>query len=115
MKTKLSKKVVSPGNSADTGKATRKTVRDVSKSDLKPPKGEMTGASDMDPNEVVLESAPESERWDPVPGSTGHKAPVNPSADEDEEGRSENEKLVEEGVEGAELDQMRQARGERKI
>jgi hypothetical protein len=24
----------------------------------------------------VLESAPESERWDPLPGSTGHKVPM---------------------------------------
>jgi len=44
-----------------------------------------------------------------VPGSTGHKVPAAPSADEDSEGRSDNERLVEEGVAGAELDQMRQA------
>jgi osmotically-inducible protein OsmY len=56
---------------------------------------------------VALESAPESERWDPVPGSTGHKVPAAPSADEDEEGRSDNERLVEEGIAGAEHDQMR--------
>jgi hypothetical protein len=58
---------------------------------------------------VALESAPESERWDPVPGSTGHKAREAPSADEDEEGRSDNERLVEEGMAGAEHDQMRQS------
>ncbi len=28
---------------------------------------------DTDPQEAVLESAPESERWDPLPGSTGLK------------------------------------------
>jgi hypothetical protein len=70
---------------------------------------ELTGKPDTDPNQETLESAPESERWDPVPGSTGHKTPAAPSADEDEEGRSDNERLVEEGVEGAEHDQMRQA------
>jgi hypothetical protein len=31
----------------------------------------LTGVLDMDPNDAILESAPESERWDPVPGSTG--------------------------------------------
>jgi len=68
-----------------------------------------TGKSDLDPKETILESAPESERWDPLPGSTGHKAPVNASVDEDEEGRSDNERLVEGGIAGAEHDQMRQA------
>ena len=68
-----------------------------------------TGKSDLDPKEVILESAPESERWDPLPGSTGHKSPVNASVDEDEEGRSDNERLVEGGIAGAEHDQMRQA------
>jgi hypothetical protein len=34
---------------------------------------------------------------------------VAPGEDEDEEGRSDNERLVEEGIEGAEHDQMRQA------
>jgi hypothetical protein len=63
----------------------------------------------MDPKDAVLESAPESDRWDPVPGSTGHKVPVVPSEDEDEEGRSDNERLVEEGIAGAEHDQMLQA------
>jgi len=33
-----------------------------------------------------LASAAESEGWNPVPGSTGHKAPKSPSEDEDETG-----------------------------
>jgi hypothetical protein len=44
-----------------------------------------------------------------VPGSTGHKVPVSAGEDEDDEGRSDNEKLVEEGVAEAELDLERQA------
>jgi uncharacterized protein YabE (DUF348 family) len=44
-----------------------------------------------------------------VPGSEGRKVEAAPSADEDDEGRSDNERLVEEGMEGAEHDQMRQA------
>ena len=84
----------------------------MSKSDWEQAKRELTGEPDTDPKQVALESVPESERWDPVPGSTGQKTPEAPSADEDEEGRSDNERLVEEGVEGAEHDQMRQAASE---
>ena len=111
-------------NSAGIGTVTRKMVREraaelaiingrsaheASKSDWEQAKRELTGEPDIDPKEAVLESAPESERWDPVHGSTGQKVPVAASEDEDEEGRSDNERLVEEGIEGAEHDQMRQA------
>ncbi len=81
----------------------------VSKSELQQAKRELTGKPDMDPKEAMLESAPESERWDPIPGSTGHKVSAAPSEDEDEEGRSDNERLVDEGIAGAEHDQTRQA------
>ena len=84
-------------------------AHDMSDSDWQQAKRELTGGSDADPKELILESAPESERWDPVPGSTGHKVPVAPSEDEDEEGRSDNERLVEEGVAEAGLDQSLQA------
>jgi hypothetical protein len=111
-------------NSAGIGTVTRKMVREravelavmddrstqeVSKSDWEQAKRELTGQPDMDPKEAVLESAPESERWDPVPGSASHKVSTAPSEDEDEEGRSDNERLVDEGIGGAELDQMDQA------
>jgi hypothetical protein len=86
-----------------------RSAKDVSKSDWDQAKRELTGQPDTDPKVAALESAPESERWDPVPGSEGRKAPTAPSADEDEEGRSDNERLVEEGVAGAEHDQMRQS------
>ena len=86
-----------------------RSVQEVRKADWEQAKQELTGGPDQDPKAAVLESAPESERWDPVPGSAGHRAPVAPSADEDEEGRSDNERLVEEGMAGAELDQSLQA------
>ena len=57
----------------------------MSKSDLEQAKRELTGEPDIDPKEAELESVPESERWDSVPGSIGHKVPVSPSADEDDE------------------------------
>ena len=111
-------------NSVGLGTVTRKMVReravelaviagrsapDVSKSDWEQAKRELTGQPDADPKTAVLEAAPESERWDPLPGSIGHQVPVAPSEDKDDEGRSDNEKLVEEGMAEAEHDQMLQA------
>src|SRR5271166_5808618 len=111
-------------NSAGLGTVTRKMLReraielavingrpaqDVSKADWEQAKRELTGGPDIDPKEAVLDAAPESERWDPVSGSTGHKVPSAPGADEDDEGRSDNERLVEEGMAEAGLDQSLQA------
>jgi hypothetical protein len=44
-----------------------------------------------------------------VPDSTGDQVPESPSEDEDDEGRSETEQLVDEGAEEAERDRMFQA------
>jgi len=111
-------------HSTGIGPVTRKMVRDraielaainghpahdVSKSDWDQAKRELTGEPDADPNETTLEATSESERWDPVPGSVGHKVPATPSADEDDEGRSDNQTLVEDGIAEAEHDQMLQA------
>jgi hypothetical protein len=124
MKTNPLKQGVLTENSTGIGPVTRKMVReraielaeidgrsaqDTLKSDWEQAKRELNGGPDIDPKTEILESAPESERWDPVAGSTGHKTPVAASEDEDSEGRNDNEKLVEEGIEGAEHDQMRQA------
>jgi hypothetical protein len=89
-----------------------RSAQEVSKSDWEQAKRELSGDSDTNPNEAALESASESERWDPVHGSTGHKVPVAPSDDEDDEGRSDNERLVDEGIAEAEHDQRRQATSE---
>ena len=124
MKTNLLKEGALTENSAGIGTVTRSMVREravelavingrsaheASKSDWEQAKRELTGEPDTDLNEAVLESAPETERWDPVHGSTEHKVPVAPSDDEDDEGRSDNERLVDEGIAGAEHDQRRQA------
>ena len=124
MKTNPLKQGALTENSAGIGTVTRKMVREravelaimnghspheVSKSDWEQAKRELTGEPETDPKEEVLESAPESDRWNPLPGSAGYKVPVASGADEDDEGRSDNERLVEEGIEGAEHDQMRQA------
>ena len=81
----------------------------ISKSDLDQARRELTGGSDIDPLEDILESVPESERWEPVYGSVGYKVENSMDEDEDAEGRADSEKLVEEGIEEAEHDQMLQA------
>jgi hypothetical protein len=86
-----------------------RSEQDVSKSDWEQAKRELTGEPDADPKEAILESAPESERWDPLPGSAGHIVPVTSIDGEDDDGRSMSESLVEEGVQEAEHDQMLQA------
>jgi hypothetical protein len=124
MKTNPLKQGLLTENSAGIGTVSREMVlqraielsaingrskQEVSKSDWEQAKRELLGKSDTDEKEETLESAPESERWDPVHGSSGIKTSIAPGEDEDEEGRSDNERLVEEGIQGAEHDQMRQA------
>ena len=111
-------------NSTGIGTVTREMVRkraeelalingrsahEASQTDWEQAKRELTGEPEMDPDQALLESAPESERWDPVHGSTGDKAPVAPGEDEDDEGQSDSARLFEEGVHEAEHDQMLQA------
>jgi hypothetical protein len=124
MKTDPSQEAALIINSTGIGTVTRKMVReratelalingrsvqDVSVADWEQAKRELTGEPDIDPKEAVLESAPESERWDPLPGSTGHIVPVTSIDGEDDDGRSMGEKLINEGVQEAEHDQMIQA------
>jgi hypothetical protein len=124
MKTNPLKDGVLTENSVGIGTVTRKMVREravelaamdersakeMTESDWAQAKRELTGKPDMNLNEAALEFAPESERWDPLPGSTGDEVAAAPSEDEDEEGRSDNERLVDEGMAGAEHDQTLQA------
>jgi hypothetical protein len=83
--------------------------RRPSRIDYEQAKRELTGEPEMDVQEAALESIPESERWDPVPGSTGRHTPDSFGEDEDSEGRSESAQLVEEGIKEAEHDQMLRA------
>ena len=84
MKTNPLKQGILAEKSAGIGTITRKMVRiravelavidgrsseEVSKSDWEQAKRELTGEPETDPNELILESAPESDRWNPVPGS----------------------------------------------
>jgi hypothetical protein len=71
----------------------------LSPADVAQAKQELTGEKST---ESAEEQLPNSERWDPVPGSAPHTAVVIPAHDE----QSDAEKLVEEGVSEAEHDQM---------
>lgn len=82
---------------------------DGSKSEWQQAKLDLKGEAETKRKDRMLEAAPESERWDPFPGSRGRKATTASSEDEDEEGRSANQRLVEEGMEVAEQVQMRLA------
>jgi hypothetical protein len=79
------------------------------KADYQQAKRELAGDQEIDPQEQNLESARESEGWDPVPGSTGRQAADSLGEDEDAEGRSEAAQMYEEGINEAEHDQMRRA------
>ena len=80
-----------------------------SEADYQQAKRELTGGAETDPKEENVRSIPESDDWDPVPGSSGRQAAESPGEDEDAEGRSESAQMFEEGVNEAEHDQMRQA------
>ena len=81
----------------------------VTPADFEQAKRELTGGQEQDPKEAILESASEGLRWNPVPGSAGRQARESSNDDEDDEGRSETEQLVAEGVEAAEHDQILEA------
>lgn len=81
----------------------------VSREDGEQALRELTGGAGMDPDQVLLESASEDVRWDPVPGSTGHQVEESASEEDDEDGQGESAQLFEEGVREAAHDQMLQA------
>jgi hypothetical protein len=74
-------------------------------SDIEEARRELTGEERLTPEPTPAEQLGEDKRWDPYPESVGHEAPKVPAPDE----QTFAEKLVEEGVEDAELDQMERA------
>jgi len=77
-----------------------RAAKDVSKSDGEKAKRELKGKMDEETNPAISESAAERERRDPLSGSTGYKVHVPSGDDEDDEGRSDTERLVELGGAG---------------
>ncbi|HZZ19851.1 MAG TPA: hypothetical protein VFE25_10800 [Opitutaceae bacterium] len=84
-------------------------AKEVTDADFEQARRELNGETDLDNDDVVLESMPESDRWNPNPGSPGKQSEELPNEDEDSEGRSETTQLVEGGIREAEHDQMVQA------
>jgi hypothetical protein len=82
---------------------------EASVSDWEQPKRALTEDPEIDPNQAILESAPEFERWDPVHGSTRDKVRAAPSEEENDEGQSDTASLFEKGVHEDGRDQMLQA------
>src|SRR5262249_39386545 len=77
----------------------------VLESDFAQAKRELTNEEHLTPDPDRMEKLSEDQRWEPVPESTGKEAPTVPAPDE----QTFAEKLVEEGVEDAEHDQMTKA------
>ena len=74
----------------------------VLESDWEQAKRELLGEEGLVPEETPADVLPESERWDPIPVSTGHKVQEKPPHDE----QSDAERLTEQGIAEAEHDQM---------
>jgi len=74
-------------------------------SDFRQAKRELTREEDLSPEPDATEKLTEDERWEPVGESAGKEGPKVPASDE----QTFAEKLVEEGVEDAEHDQMTKA------
>ncbi len=79
-----------------------RSANHILESDLEEARRELTGRERLVPNPSPEEELDESQRWDPIGGSNGSSAPTVPSPDE----QTFAEKLIEEGVEDAEQDQM---------
>jgi hypothetical protein len=74
-------------------------------SDFAQAKRELTKEEHLTPEPNAAENLPEDKRWEPVAESAGKEAQKIPAPDE----QTFAEKLVEEGVEDAEHDQMTRA------
>jgi hypothetical protein len=73
--------------------------------DLEQARRDLLGEETLNPIPPAEERLPEGERWDPVPGSPGHKAPTVSASDE----QTIAEDLVEEGIADAEFEQELEA------
>ncbi len=82
---------------------------EVTKAEWDQAKRELSGGPALSPKMDLLQSAPEADRWNPVPGSPGQQAPESGSEDENAEGENEEAQLFAEGVNEAAHDQMLQA------
>src|SRR6266404_9051278 len=59
-----------------------RSAKNVMDSDVAEAQRELQGEDEMKPEPTAAESLTEDKRWDPVPGSEGHKVPTEPASDE---------------------------------
>ncbi len=81
----------------------------VSHADYEQARRDLTGESDTERQDAVLEPVPQESGWSPAPGSSTQQAAETPNEDEDDEGRSDTVQLVNSGVVHAEREQAQEA------
>jgi hypothetical protein len=81
----------------------------VRQSDYEQAKRELTGETDMDRQDAMLDALPGENRWNPVPGAAAHLMRESSSEDEDAEGRNETKQLMDGGAMEAGCGRQRQA------
>lgn len=86
-----------------------RSAQDVSKNDWEDAKRELSGEPDVEIRDNSLESIGSSSPWDPSYAGGSYKVQTSGSEDEDSEGRSDQERLMDAGIAEAEHDQMFQA------
>ena len=84
-------------------------AQDASKADWDEAEQDLKEGGQLNSTQNLLESVPESARWNPVPGTVGQQAVADFNDDEDEEGRSVAERLVQAGLAEAAHDQKLEA------
>jgi hypothetical protein len=82
---------------------------EVTQADYEQARRELTGKSDRDQQDEILESLPEEGRSGLVLDDAGREDPEPPGEEADDEGRNESAQLVEEGLQEAEHDLMLQS------
>ncbi len=86
-----------------------RSPEEITSSDWMEARRELTGLTVADTNEDHLGDAAESDRWNPVRGSVGSHTPKASGEDEDDEGSSDEVRLINEGMAEADQDQRREA------
>ena len=83
--------------------------QDLAKADHEQAKQELIRKKGRVQQEAILDALPENKPWDEVTGSGGRQTSEPLSEEEDAEGRSEEEQLVDKGFIEAERDTIREA------
>lgn len=97
------------GRAAELAVINGRLASELTKADWDQAKLELGVVSGGLPQQTQLDAAPESDRWNPVPGSSGRQAPESPDEDSDDEGQNQEARLFAQGVDEAAHDQMLQS------